>query len=108
MAQPEGIDTQEVGLFVALGTFVVIGMVFYSQYLFYAVENENAFDKSVAAVAQVKTAIAAEQSEKLTTYKWRDKEAQRVSVPIERAMELVLSEQSAAQASVDAVVPGVK
>ena len=41
--------------------------------------------------------MLAEQAVKLTRYDWIDREKKRVMIPIERAMELVVKESSAAQ-----------
>jgi hypothetical protein len=52
--------------------------------------------KVVQAPTTQSDTMLAEQAVKLTRYEWIDREKQRVMIPIDRAMEVVVNELSAA------------
>lgn len=80
-----------VGIVGAILTFVAIVGV---QALFYNAENQasriiNADDSSLAS------RLRAEQLETINTYRWKDREKGIVTIPIDRAMDLVVERETA-------------
>jgi len=97
MVEPEGINNRTIGWLVGAGALITLVSVIYTQALFHDIQNKNFAEKAEAVTGAYARDITGPQREKLTQYLWRDKEKQRVSIPIERAMELVTAEQAAQQ-----------
>ncbi len=82
-----------VGFLGALVTFVVILAM---QVLYHSAVVQETEQKVVQAPTTQSDTMLAEQAVKLTRYEWIDREQQRVMIPIDRAMEAVVNELSAA------------
>jgi hypothetical protein len=82
-----------VGFLGALVTFVVILAM---QVLYHSAVVQETEQKVVQAPTTQSDTMLAEQAVKLTRYEWIDREKQRVMIPIDRAMEVVVNELSAA------------
>lgn len=82
-----------VGFLGALVTFVVILAM---QVLYYSAVVQETEQKVVQAPTPQSDTMLAEQAVKLTRYEWIDREKQLVMIPIDRAMEVVVNELSAA------------
>ena len=82
-----------VGFLGALVTFVVILAM---QVLYYSAVVQETEQKVVQSPTTQSDTMLAEQAVKLTRYEWIDREKQQVMIPIDRAMEVVVNELSAA------------
>ena len=82
-----------VGFLGALVTFVVILAM---QVLYYSAVDQETEQKVIQAPTTQSDTMLAEQAVKLTRYGWIDREKQQVTIPIDRAMEVVVNELSAA------------
>ena len=95
MVEKENIDTQQiatVGLFGIIVTFVLICG---AQVLYYRIEKSDEYSKFVApGYAALKT-LQTEQRQALADYKWVDRQKETVTIPIERAMDLVVRDLQA-------------
>ena len=105
MIEPEGINTSTVGVIVGLGSLVVVVLVYFTQALFFSVESQIDTANRVGSAGAEVRSIEATQRESLNGYRWRDRDKGRVALPIARAMDLVVAEQAAAQASSVAAPP---
>ena len=83
-----------VGFLGALLTFIVILAM---QVLYYSAVVQETEQKVIQAPTTQSDTLLAEQAVKLTRYGWIDREKQQVTIPIDRAMELVVNDLSAAQ-----------
>lgn len=96
MARYDDLNTQTisvVGLCGAVGTFVVIVAL---QVMYYQFESQEVARK-VLAVPQVgPDSVLNDQRSRLASYGWVDREQQIVAMPIDEAMNLVLSRQNQA------------
>ena len=82
-----------VGFLGALVTFIVILAM---QVLYYSAVVQETEQKVIQAPTTQSDTLLAEQAVKLTRYGWIDREKQQVTIPIDRAMELVVNDLSAA------------
>ncbi|QGJ72047.1 Hypothetical protein PBC10988_37620 [Planctomycetales bacterium 10988] len=76
-----------IGLLSTILTFVIIVLVQVAYYNFEAIESE----RKKTGVPFSQDLIAAQQS-KINQYGWLDKKAGKASIPIDRAMDLVVKE----------------
>lgn len=97
MSQPEGIDTPIVGVFVAIGALLVAVIVYLSQAMYYSIDSEIEHANQVEAAQAYAAPILAAQQASVMEYKWKNKEAGRVQIPIDQAMVRVLHEEVASQ-----------
>jgi hypothetical protein len=82
-----------VGFLGALVTFVIILAL---QVLYYSAANQQTEEKVIQSPTTQSDTLLAEQAVKLTRYGWIDRAKQQVTIPIDRAMEVVVKELSAA------------
>jgi hypothetical protein len=97
MVEPEGINNRTIGVLVVVGALLTLVTIVFTDALFHRIQRDDAAEKALGMTGLYARDIAAPQLEKLSQYLWRDKEKQRVSIPIERAMELVVVEQARIQ-----------
>jgi hypothetical protein len=83
----------QVGFLGALVTFVLILAL---QVLYYSAVNQETEQKVIQSPTTDSDTLLAEQAVKLTRYGWIDREKQQVTIPIDRAMQVVVNELSAA------------
>lgn len=79
-------------VFVLLFVIVILGLQAY----FGRVQTEEYAAKVVEEPVTEKALARAEQLDRLNGYRWVDREAGTVAIPIEQAMELVVNELGAA------------
>ncbi|TWT45243.1 hypothetical protein RAS1_16650 [Phycisphaerae bacterium RAS1] len=79
----------------AVGIIVVIVSVIGLQALYFAVESDHAGSAAVQASFPTRTQLKNEQLAGTGGYRWVDKQAGIVAVPVDRAMELVLPDLKA-------------
>ena len=91
---PRGGDPDSVATVVAGGSgiLVVILIILVLQAVYYRAEESEILRKRYLKPAQELTELRAAQEEQLHTYRWVDKEKQVVTIPIEKAMEIVADE----------------
>jgi len=88
---PDPIATVAVGV---IGTLVVILIVLVLQVLYYRTEASELQSKVYSQPPHALLQLRAEQQERLRSYRWVDKGSGVLAIPIERAMELVVREES--------------
>jgi len=79
-----------------LGAVVTFEIILAMQVLYYSAVVQETEQKVVQAPTTDSDTLLAEQAVKLTRYGWIDREKQQVTIPIDRAMELVVNDLSAA------------
>ena len=89
MAMPDEVDTSKIAVWGVVGAVAVLLIVFVVQIFYYELSHDieqQHNDSTNQALAR----YYAEQNEKLHRTGWVDQSAGKVSIPIERAMELTL------------------
>jgi hypothetical protein len=79
-----------------LGALVTLIVILAMQVLYYSAVVQETEQKVVQSPTTDSDTLLAEQAVKLTRYGWIDREKQQVTIPIDRAMELVVNDLSAA------------
>jgi hypothetical protein len=79
-----------------LGALMTFEIILAMQVLYYSAVVHETEQKVVQAPTTDSDTLLAEQAVKLTRYGWIDREKQQVTIPIDRAMELVVNDLSAA------------
>jgi hypothetical protein len=94
---PEDTHNLQIVIWTGMFTVVVIVMVIWLRSYFVDVQLEYV-QKMVLSVENPKLQeLQALEEEELTTYGWVDEEVGRIRIPIDRAMELVVSEADTAR-----------
>lgn len=88
MFEGEGIDTQRVALVGVFGAVLAFILIVAVQVLFYRMEKADEFKKIVSERPRELVGWRTEWATEMGNYRWVDREAKTVAVPIERAMEL--------------------
>jgi len=83
----------------AIGTFVLVATVLWLEALYHGTVEAERKRKVVAQVPVELRTVEAAQLDQLREYRWVDRERGIVTIPIERAMELVIAEPRGAEAS---------
>ncbi len=83
---------------IAVFAFALVACVFLLQAYFYRSEDEENVVKVVAIAPEELAQARAQQLEQLGSYRWVDRKAGVVGIPIDRAMELVVRDGVAAPA----------
>lgn len=78
-----------------VGAVLVFAAIVWLQALFYRAERAEVERKTYSEAPEELSRVRAEQLEALNSYRWIDRESGVVSIPIERAMELVAREAAA-------------
>lgn len=78
-----------IGLLIVL-IVTVEGLVSFYHYTV----DAKVLEMQLAPVSPALTKLRAEEQERLTTYGWADKDKQLARIPIQRAMQLVVQEES--------------
>ena len=99
MVMSDEIDTPKLAVIGVVGTMIVVLVVFAVQVLYYTVTAEVRDERNVQHVDQALARYRAEQDEKLHRTAWVDPAAKKVTIPIERAMELTLRDLAGAAAA---------
>ena len=86
-----------IGIVGAILIFVVIVLL---QAVFYRVEHAETAKKTFGGAPEELTRLRAEQEEELNSYRWVNEQEGVVSIPIKRAMEIVVRETPAEGESV--------
>ena len=93
------LDTGAIAFIFIVGTVSVIAIVVALQVAYFWSENKLVESRVTSHVNDGANAVFAEQRAKQAGYAWVDKSAGVARIPIERAMDLVVTEQAAAQAA---------
>lgn len=99
MVMPDDIDTPKLAVIGVVGTMIVVLVVFAVQVLFYTLTAEVRDERNVEHVDHALARYKAEQDEKLHRTAWVDPQTKKVTIPIERAMELTLRDLAASPAA---------
>jgi hypothetical protein len=101
MAEPEGLNVPAIAtvgaVSVALTTAVVIGV----QALYYRYAGAEVERKVIEAPTATADSRIAEQEARLARYSWLQRSDGRTTIPIERAMQLIVREHLDAQSEAD-------
>lgn len=88
----DGIDAGKLAFMTFVGTVLVVVLVFVVQGLYYRWQREETIRKNFGHKPVLRRTYEAEQAKKLGGYRWVDKGAEKVALPIERAMNVVTQE----------------
>ena len=77
---------------VALLIVLFVGTVYALQGYFARVQKEEEAEKIFARTSEELARVRSEQTERISRYEWVDREAGIVTIPVDRAMELVAAE----------------
>ena len=94
MHRSEDPDTSTLALIGVVGAILIFVIIVLLQGLFYRVEQAEIDRKVLGQAPETLTRIRAEQEEGLRSYRWINEQEGIVSIPIDRAMELVVREMS--------------
>lgn len=97
MERHNDLNTLKIAAVGLLGALLTMTIVLALQVLYYSAANEQFERKVIQAPATQSDTLLAEQAVKLTRYDWVDRQKNKVMIPIDRAMELVVKEVSARQ-----------
>lgn len=89
----DDLNVPMIALFGVLACVLTFALVLGVQVLYYRVANSEVQRKVIAAQAMDSASIMAEQEAKLARYGWLDRAQGRATIPIERAMELIVQER---------------
>ncbi|MCP3977909.1 MAG: hypothetical protein GY716_01080 [bacterium] len=92
-SDPKAASTAIVGIVGIIGVTVIVLLL---QALFYRTNDAEERRKLIEGAPSVLLEQRDEQARSLEQYGWVDRDAQVVSIPIERAMQLVVEEQAGA------------
>jgi hypothetical protein len=90
----QDVNTPVIALVGFLATALVFAVALAVEILFYQAQAQQFVEKDLAARPAELTKLVDGQLAELNTYRWIDQEKKVVAIPIDRAMELVLREQS--------------
>jgi hypothetical protein len=97
MQRYDDLNTPLIAFVGLLGTVLTVILILVVQVLYYAATSRGELRKIVNVPTTTSDSLLAEQEVKLTRYGWVSQENKQVAIPIERAMELVVRELSAAE-----------
>ena len=97
MERHNDLNTLKIAVVGLLGALVTVAIVLALQVLYYSAANQQFDRKVIQAPTTQSDTLLAEQAVKLTRYEWIDRQKNKVMIPIDRAMELVVKELSATQ-----------
>lgn len=81
-----------VGLIVAILTFAVMIL---AMVVYYQASARERYEKQISQAPAELATVTANQQARLTEYRWVDQPKGIVAIPIDRAMDLVVADQSA-------------
>lgn len=97
MESHNDLNSLKIGMIGFLGAVVTLAAILALQVLYYAAANRLTDERVVQSPTTQSDTQLAEQAVQLTRYDWIDREKKQVMIPVDRAMELVVKELSAAQ-----------
>lgn len=96
MAQQDRISSGGVALVGGLGTILLVVIVLGLQVLYYAMTDAELARKDSPVASPALVAEQTRQRERIDGYRWIDEKKGVVSIPISRAMDLVVRESGSA------------
>lgn len=96
MAERDEINTPMVAAVGVLGTVLLVAIVVGLQVLYYSMTDAELARKDAPIVSTALADYVSGQREKLDSYRWVDQSKGVVTIPIARAMDLVVQEVRAA------------
>jgi hypothetical protein len=91
-----------IGLLAVIGVvsvLLLVEIVVVTQAYFYNTQEEEIAAKQVNQPSEELNAIVADQQAELNSYRWVDRDKQRVSIPIRQAMERFVAAEAARAAT---------
>ena len=97
MASYNDLNTSKIALVGFVGAFLTFLIIIGLQVLYLSASSELTRERVIEASTTDSDDVLNKQKAKLTRYAWIDAQQGQASIPIERAMELVVEELSASQ-----------
>jgi hypothetical protein len=97
MERYNDLNLWNIGMIGFLGVVITSALVLALQVLYYTVADRLTEERVIQSSMTHSDTQLAEQSVQLTRYDWIDREKKQVMIPVDRAMDLVVKELSAAQ-----------
>lgn len=94
MATRDDLNTPVIALVGFIGAVVLFAIIVFLQVVFYRVEARQRYEKDISQAPAELTTLVHNQQARLAEYHWFDEKKKIVSIPIQRAMELVAAELS--------------
>ncbi len=94
MVEKDNVDAFAVGVASVVGAVLTYVLIVYAQVLFHRLDKADHLNKYVKPGSRVVASVRHEQLTQLTGYRWVNKEAGELKIPIERAMSLVVAESA--------------
>jgi hypothetical protein len=88
------VNTPLVALVGVVGALVVFVLIVAAEVLFYHLEDIETYQKVTSQSPEEISNLVAQQQVQLNSYRWVDQKKGIVSIPIDRAMELVVRDLS--------------
>lgn len=96
MERHNDLNSLKIAVIAFLGAVLTLAAILALQVLYYTVANRLTEERVIQSAATHSDTQLAEQAVQLTRYDWIDREQKQVMIPVDRAMELVVQELSAA------------
>ena len=91
----DDVNTLAVAVVGFIGAILVFVMIVALEVWFYNVQEVETYKKVISVPPQEYSSLVADQQAQLHSYRWIDRQNGIVAIPIERAVELVVKDQSA-------------
>lgn len=109
MAMHDDVDVSKIAMYTVVGALLVVVTILGVHVLYANLAQAEDYTKRVSQTPRMLRDYRAEQESKLHGYRWVDRNAQTVAIPIGRAMQLVTRElASARKAAQNAPAPKVE
>ena len=95
MVEKENIDAVRIATIGIVCITIAFVLICMSQVLYYRVERADEYGKFVVPGYTALKTLQTEQRQALADYKWVDRQKETVTIPIERAMDLVVRDLQA-------------
>ena len=92
MSTSDDINTPVVALVGVVGALVVLVIIVGLMVWFYNLQEIETYKKDISQSPEEISSLVAKQQAQLHSYRWVDAKKKTVSIPIDRAMELVVGE----------------
>lgn len=94
MREYEDVRTSTLALVGLLGAILTFAVVVLVMVVYYRVSAQERYQKQISQAPAELSNLVANQQAKLTEYRWVDQQKGVVTIPIDRAMQLVVAELS--------------
>lgn len=95
MVEKENVDAARIATIGFVCILIAFVIICAAQVLYYRVERSDEYNKFVVPGYSALKTLQTEQRQALADYKWVDRQKETVTIPIERAMDLVVRDLQA-------------